>query len=128
MSSSEATDGHRRLPPAIPLAIGLAWAAALAAHVGGFAHRFHHDALVGDHGTFSVATWAGFSALWIVMVAAMMLASTVPLLRLFTEASSGQDIEERWSRVLSPATWLCGLCSVGWRSASTPPSIAPSTP
>jgi predicted metal-binding membrane protein len=121
MSSSETTVGRRRLPPAIPLAIGLAWAAALAAHVGGFAHRFHHDALVGDHGNFSVATWAGFSALWIVMVAAMMLASTVPLLRLFTEATSGQEHRRRMVACLVAgylAVWsLFGWIALGFDAA-----------
>jgi predicted metal-binding membrane protein len=90
MSGNASTLGQGRLPAAIPLAMGLAWAAALAAHVGGFADHFHHDAIVGDHGTISVATLAGFAALWTIMVATMMLPSAVPLLRLFVGASSGQ--------------------------------------
>jgi predicted metal-binding membrane protein len=90
VSCTATTVGRRRLPAPIFLAIGLAWSAALAAHVGGFADHFHHDALVGDNGTISVATLAGYAAMWITMVAAMMLPSTVPLLRIFGEASSGQ--------------------------------------
>jgi predicted metal-binding membrane protein len=90
MSGHAITVEPRRLPAAIPLAVGLAWTAAFAAHVGGFADHFHHDALVGDEGTISVATFGGFAVLWTIMVAAMMLPSTVPLLRLFIDASSRQ--------------------------------------
>src|ERR1044071_5890527 len=77
----------RRLPSAIPLAIALAWMAAVAAHVGGFPDHFHHDALVGEPGTINVLSFAGFAGLWTTMVAAMMLPSTVPLVRLFVGAS-----------------------------------------
>ena len=39
--------GRRRLPVAVPVAISLAWAAAVAAQATGVAGRFHHDALLG---------------------------------------------------------------------------------
>ena len=90
MSSHASTVVQRRLPTSIPLAIGLAWAAALAAHVAGFADHLHHDAIVGNTGMSNAATLAGFAALWTTMVAAMMLPSTVPLLRLFVAASARQ--------------------------------------
>jgi hypothetical protein len=92
------TIDRRRLPAAIAVAIGLAWAAAIAAHASGWAHRFHHHALVGEHGQLGIASLAGFAGLWTVMVAAMMLPSAVPLLRLFIGAASG---EPRRTRVLS---------------------------
>jgi predicted metal-binding membrane protein len=113
MSSAATTLGRRRLPAAIPLAIGLAWAAALAAHVGGFADHFHHHALVGDNATLSVAGFAGFAALWSTMVAAMMLPSTVPLLRLFVEASSRQTHPGRMVACLI-AGYLMVWSLFGW--------------
>lgn len=81
---------RRKLPLAIPVAIGLAWAAAIAAHATGWAHHFHHDALVGDNGHLDLGALAGFAGLWTVMIAAMMLPSAVPLFRLFVVAASDQ--------------------------------------
>jgi predicted metal-binding membrane protein len=54
--------GRRRLPVAVPVAIVLAWAAAVAAHATGVAGRFHHDALLGG-GTPSLAGVFQFSSL-----------------------------------------------------------------
>ncbi len=88
--TTAATIERRRLPLAVPIAIGLAWTAAIAAHATGFAQRSHHHALVGDHRALSLAMLAGFGVLWTVMVTAMMLPSAVPLLRLFAEASTHQ--------------------------------------
>jgi hypothetical protein len=48
--TAAATLGRRRLPVAVPAAIALAWAAAVAAHATGLADRFHHHALLA-HGT-----------------------------------------------------------------------------
>ena len=70
--SAATTLGRRRLPAAVPAAIALAWAAAAAAHASG------------------LAGVGGYALLWCVMVAAMMLPSAVPLLRLFTEVSAAQ--------------------------------------
>ncbi len=75
---------RRRLPAAVPVAIALAWAAAVAAHATGVADRFHHDALLA-HGGLGLAGVGGYALVWCVMVAAMMLPSAVPLLRLFAE-------------------------------------------
>jgi predicted metal-binding membrane protein len=113
MSSTATTAVRHRLPAGIPLAIGLAWATALAAHVGGFADHFHHDAIVGDDGTISVFTLAGFGALWTTMVAAMMLPSTVPLLRLFVEASARQKHPGRVVACLA-AGYLAVWSLFGW--------------
>jgi predicted metal-binding membrane protein len=85
-----ATLERRRLPVAVPAAIALAWVAAVAAHVTGVADRFHHHALLA-HGGVGLAGLAGYALVWCVMVAAMMLPSAVPLLRLFAGVSAGQD-------------------------------------
>ena len=90
--TSAATTGRHRLPAAVPIAIGLAWAAAIAAHATGLSHSFHHDALVdGNRGIPAVTALAGFATVWTIMVAAMMLPSAVPLLRLFAAASAAQE-------------------------------------
>lgn len=87
------TPATRRVPAfaVVPAAIGLAWAAALVAHATGVGDRFHHGAVAGQGGAAGPAALAGFAATWTVMVAAMMLPSAVPLLRLFAEASARQS-------------------------------------
>jgi predicted metal-binding membrane protein len=87
--SAATTLGRRRLPAAVAAAIALAWAAAVAAQASGLADHFHHHALLA-HGTPGLAGVGGYALLWCVMVAAMMLPSAVPLLRLFTEVSAAQ--------------------------------------
>jgi len=80
----------RRLPLAIPAAIGLAWAVAVAAEVSGSASALHHDRLL-DTG---LPHWAGvalFLGSWQLMTAAMMLPSSVPLVRLFWAASQRRE-------------------------------------
>jgi len=75
--SAATTLGRRRLPAAVPAAIALAWAAAVAAHATGLADHFHHHALLA-HGTPGLAGVGGYALLWCVMVAAMMLPSAWP--------------------------------------------------
>jgi predicted metal-binding membrane protein len=84
------TTGAQRVPAVVPGAIAVAWVAAIAAHASGRAHALHHDSLVG-HGPPSAGPVLAYAAAWIVMVAAMMLPSALPLLRLFAETSSRQD-------------------------------------
>lgn len=86
-----ATVARRPLPVAVPVGIGVAWAAAGLAHATGLADRFHHGRVVGDSGALDVEALAGFAAVWAVMTGAMMLPSAVPLLRLFAGASAGQE-------------------------------------
>jgi len=102
-----ATAGRRRLPVAVPIAIALAWAAAVAAHATGVAGRFHHDALFADD-VPSLVGLAGYALSWTVMVTAMMLPSAVPLLRLFVETSTGQARRAGCWPASPPATWPCG--------------------
>lgn len=104
--------GRRRLPVAVPVAVSLAWAAAVAAQATGVAGRFHHDALLGGD-TPSLVGVGGYALAWTVMVTAMMLPSALPLLRLFVETSAGQG---RRGRLLAcfTAGYLAVWAMVGW--------------
>ncbi|HZE66226.1 MAG TPA: DUF2182 domain-containing protein [Sporichthyaceae bacterium] len=77
----------RRIPTAVPIAVGLAWAAVLLSELTGAASRVHHDHLAHSGLPLWAAT-ALFLISWQVMVVAMMLPSTVPLVRLFSIASA----------------------------------------
>jgi predicted metal-binding membrane protein len=78
-----------RLPAAVVVAIALAWVAAVAAQLGGAAGIAQHDSLLVDGPPFWLALIA-FLVAWQVMVAAMMLPSSLPLVRLFATASARQ--------------------------------------
>ncbi len=72
----------RRIPLAVPAAIVAAWAVAIAAQAGGAASALHHDGLLGG----DLPGWVAlglFVVSWQLMTAAMMLPSSVPLVRLF---------------------------------------------
>jgi predicted metal-binding membrane protein len=78
-----------RTPKPLLVAIGGAWAFAVAAELTGTATTLHHDALI-EGGPL----WAAlplFLLTWQVMVAAMMLPSSLPLMRLFAVASARQE-------------------------------------
>ncbi len=77
----------RRIPVVIPAAIAVAWALALVAQATGKAHLLHHDALIEGGPPLWVALPV-FVLAWQVMVAAMMLPSTVPMIRMFGAASA----------------------------------------
>jgi predicted metal-binding membrane protein len=77
------------LPVLIPVAIGAAWCVAIGAQVGGSAALLHHDALIERGPPLAVAA-ALFLAAWLVMIAAMMLPSSLPLMRMFALASAKQ--------------------------------------
>jgi predicted metal-binding membrane protein len=104
--------GRRQLPVAVPLAIALAWAAAVVAHATGVAGRFHHDALLGG-GTPSLVGVGGYALAWTVMVTAMMLPSALPLLRLFVETSAGQG-RRGWLLACFTAGYLAVWAMFGW--------------
>jgi predicted metal-binding membrane protein len=79
----------RGVPLVVLAAIAVAWLAALAAQATGAASLLHHDALIED----GPAAWVAlpvFLVAWQLMIAAMMLPSSLPLLRLFAAASVGQ--------------------------------------
>lgn len=71
--------------------IGVAWALALTAEVVGGAGSLGHDRLLGDGWLPAPVAAVLFLATWQVMVAAMMLPSSVPMVRLFEAVSVGQD-------------------------------------
>jgi predicted metal-binding membrane protein len=78
-----------RVPLAVVAAIGVAWAVSIAAEAGGVAHYVHHDVLLEDGPPLWFALIA-FLLAWQLMTAAMMLPSSLPLIRMFGAASRGQ--------------------------------------
>jgi predicted metal-binding membrane protein len=75
------------LPRPILVGIAAAWIAAIAAQAAGAAALLHHDALlVGGGPPLAVAAILALLA-WQVMIAAMMLPSSLPLIRLYARAS-----------------------------------------
>ena len=73
---------QRRLPLVIPVAIGFAWLLAMLAEVGGWAGGLHHDALL--EGSRSLGfTLLLFLIAWQAMIVAMMLPSSLPMIRIF---------------------------------------------
>ena len=75
------------LPRPILVGIGAAWAAAIGAQVAGVAALANHDSLLtGDRPPFVVAVLIAVLA-WQVMIAAMMMPSSLPLVRLYTRAT-----------------------------------------
>jgi predicted metal-binding membrane protein len=77
----------RGVPLPVVAAIAAAWAAALAAEATGTSALLHHDRLL-SNGLPSVWAVVGFLAAWQVMVAAMMLPSSLPLVAMFAAASA----------------------------------------
>jgi predicted metal-binding membrane protein len=78
-----------RVPVAVAVAIAGAWLVAIAAELTGAASAVHHDKLLQGGPPFPVAL-AVFMLGWQVMIAAMMLPSSLPLVRMFAAASTGQ--------------------------------------
>ena len=75
------------LPRPILVGIGAAWAAAIGAQVAGVAALANHDSLLtGDRPPFLVGALIALLA-WQVMIAAMMLPSSLPLVRLYGRAT-----------------------------------------
>ena len=87
------TGGGRRTQPRDPAAAlwtiaGLAWAGTALVIAPGRSDLASHDHII-EHSTLPwVSRIGAFLLMWAVMVAAMMLPSTVPMARLFTAASS----------------------------------------
>jgi predicted metal-binding membrane protein len=79
-----------RLPhSSVVWAIALAWGVAVAAQASGRDQLLHHDALA----EAGLPLWAAlglFLVAWQLMIAAMMLPSSLPLIRLFGRASANQ--------------------------------------
>jgi predicted metal-binding membrane protein len=95
-----------RTPRPVLAAIAGAWALAVVAELTGTGAKLHHDALI-EGGPPLWAALLLFLVAWQAMVAAMMLPSTLPLLRLFVAASASQ---ERGRRVR--VAFLAGYAAV----------------
>lgn len=85
----------RRIPPAIILAIAAAWVVAVVAQSNGKAALLNHGHLIEGDGPLSPPPplWLAlpmFLLAWQVMVVAMMLPSSLPMVRLFRATSAGQ--------------------------------------
>ncbi|MGH2712364.1 MAG: DUF2182 domain-containing protein [Thermoleophilaceae bacterium] len=76
----------RGVPLAVLAAIAAAWTAALAAELGGVADSLHHDSLL--EGGLGAGPALLFLVAWQVMIAAMMVPSSLPLVRMYTVASA----------------------------------------
>lgn len=79
----------RALPAAIPITIAVAWCAAVAAQLSGSAFLLHHDQLI-ERGPPLPVALVLFLLAWLVMIAAMMLPTSLPLMRIFAHASANQ--------------------------------------
>ncbi len=79
--------GGKSLPPAIPLAIGVSWTIIVAAQVTGAAAIMHHDGLIDAGLPLSMALIL-FALSWQTMVVAMMVPTSLPMIRLFRMTSS----------------------------------------
>ncbi|MDE2572378.1 MAG: DUF2182 domain-containing protein [bacterium] len=79
-----------RLSPLIPATIAAAWVVAIVAQATGTGRVLHHDALIEG----GLPLWAAlvlFAAAWQAMIAAMMLPSSLPLVRLFATVAAAND-------------------------------------
>ena len=81
---------RRGAPRPVLAAIALGWALAIAAEATGRANALHHDSLI-EHGPPLWAALLLFLVAWQAMIAAMMLPSSLPLIRLFEAASRRQE-------------------------------------
>ncbi len=77
------------LPIVIPAAIAAAWCIAIAAQSSGSALLLHHDRLI-ERGPPIGFALSLFLLAWLVMIVAMMLPSSWPMMRLFSFASANQ--------------------------------------
>jgi predicted metal-binding membrane protein len=93
--SATATGATRaRVPPTVVAAIAVAWTLAVAAEISGGGSALHHDALIEGKLPYVLALVL-FLVAWQAMIAAMMLPSSLPLIRLFAFASAGAPARRR---------------------------------
>ena len=88
--ASAARPARGRVPGPVLAAIAAAWTVAAGAEATGAADALHHDALI-EGGPPLWAALLLFLGAWQAMVAAMMLPSSLPLLRLFDLVSRRQE-------------------------------------
>jgi predicted metal-binding membrane protein len=110
VTTARATPRDRLLtgiPSPVLIGIGAAWAFAIAAEWSGAAGSVHHDSLLEGGPGFGPALLL-FLVSWQVMVAAMMVPSSLPLVRMYSAATAGTP-----DRALSVAAFLGGY-AVAW--------------
>jgi len=86
-----ATPRRPRLPVAIPIAIAVAWGLTFAAQLSGWSVLLHHDMLIESD---AIPLWLAlivFLVAWQSMIVAMMLPSSLPMIRLFAVTSVRQE-------------------------------------
>jgi len=98
--------GGKSLPPAIPFAIGVSWSLIIAAQLTGAAEVVHHDGLI-DSGLPILVAIVLFALSWQTMIVAMMLPTSLPMIRLFRMTSGSQPAQ---GQLL--ATFLSGYALV----------------
>jgi predicted metal-binding membrane protein len=104
--------GRPRAPTPVLAAIGAAWGLAIVAQLTGTAGTLHHDALI-EGGPPLWAALLLFLLAWQAMVAAMMLPSSLPLIRLF-DAVSGRQAHPRRARAAFLAGYGAVWTGFGW--------------
>jgi predicted metal-binding membrane protein len=97
---------RRSLARPVLLAITAAWLVAIGAELTGASEALHHDVLI-EGGPPLWAALALFLLAWQAMVAAMMLPSSMPLIRLFEGVSAKQERPGR-----ARAAFLAGYVAV----------------
>jgi predicted metal-binding membrane protein len=90
---------ERRLPLVLPVAIGGAWVVALVAAASGKAAFLQHDALLEDGPPFREAVGL-FLASWLGMIIAMMLPSSLPMVRHYATVTARRGLAGAVSRFL----------------------------
>lgn len=109
-----AAEVRRRRPPVVALAsVGAAWSVVVVAQLSGLGHVVDHDALLGHEAAPSPAALATFAVAWVFMVAAMMLPSAVPMIRLFSIASASQPRSVA-ARAVFTGAYLAVWTLFGW--------------
>jgi predicted metal-binding membrane protein len=89
MSATATRAARAKVPPTIVGAIAIAWTLAVAAEISGRGSELHHDALIEGRLPYALALVL-FLVAWQAMVAAMMVPSSLPLVRLFANAAAAQ--------------------------------------
>jgi predicted metal-binding membrane protein len=97
---------QRRPIVVVVVAIAVAWIAAIVADVVGGSRVLHHDSLI-EGGWPLPAALLVFVVAWQLMIVAMMLPSSLPLLRLFVAVAARQDRPAR-----ATAALIAGYASV----------------
>ena len=97
----------RTLPRPVLVGIAAAWAAAITAQLAGAAALVHHDTLLVGGGAPPALAALAFVLAWQLMIAAMMLPSSLPLVGLYARASARAP-----QRRLAMAAFLGGYALV----------------